>query len=167
MLNQSKSDYFQNYMLGDVCFGCGENNHFGLKIKSQWQEDWCICHWQAEEKHQGWPGIVCGGILSTLIDCHCMASAMATAVRNENRSLDSEPRYRFATGSLRIKFKKPTPINTPLVLKARVSDIRDDYRYGLECFISTEESVTVEAEVVAFRVYDSGRQEGNLEAFCT
>ena len=29
--------YFQDFMPGNVCFGCGRDNHFGLQISSYWE----------------------------------------------------------------------------------------------------------------------------------
>ncbi len=163
-MNAASDDFFQKYMPGDVCFGCGHSNDAGLKIKSYWDGDDCICIWQPEKKHQGWPDITCGGIIATLIDCHCMASAMATAIRNENRKLGSEPEYRFATGSLNIKYLKPTPIASPLILKAKVTDIRKQRIYTLHCDLFAAEKKTVEAEVTAFLVFSS-QQENSGTGF--
>ena len=151
-------DFFQKYMPGDVCFGCGHSNADGLQIKSYWQGDDCVCIWQPEIKHQGWPDITCGGIIATLIDCHCMASAMATAIRNENRPLGSEPEYRFATGTLHIKYLKPTPISSPLTLRAKVTQIKNERIYTLHCDLFAENQKTVEAEVTAFLVYSSDQE---------
>lgn len=148
-------DFFQKYMPGDVCFGCGQENSQGLRIRSYWDQNECVCVWTPEQKHQGWPGLTCGGIIATLIDCHCMACAMATAHRNENRPLGSEPAYRFATGSLKIKFVQPTPIRSPLTLRSQVVNIRKERIYTMRCDIFSENEKTVEAEVIAFLVYRS------------
>lgn len=153
--SQHVDDFFQKYMPGDVCFGCGHSNPDGLQIKSYWDGDDCVCVWQPEKKHQGWPDITCGGIIATLIDCHCMASAMATAIRNENRPLGSEPEYRFATGTLLIKYLKPTPMASPLTLRAKVTHIKDERIYTLHCDLFAENQKTVEADVTAFLVYSS------------
>ena len=160
-----KNDFFQKYMPGDVCFGCGHKNPHGLKIKSFWENDECVCIWKPEEKHQGWPGLTCGGIISTLIDCHCMASAMATAIRNENRALGSKPEYRFASGTLHIKFLKPTPISSPLSLRARVINIKKQRIYTLVCDLYVDNEKTVEAEVIAFLVYSSSETDSVISAF--
>ncbi|MGH8581460.1 MAG: PaaI family thioesterase [Gammaproteobacteria bacterium] len=154
----AEREIFQDYMPGAVCFGCGENNPAGLKIQSFWEGDEGVCLWQPDERHQGWEGITCGGIIATLIDCHCMATAMATAVRNENRPLSSEPRYRFATGSLNIRFLKPTPIVQPLLLRAHVTEIKDARKYTLACDLYADNVNTVAAAVVVgVLVYRSDR----------
>ncbi len=164
-LSSNNDDFFQKYMVGDVCFGCGHSNEDGLQIKSYWQGDECVCVWHAEKKHQGWPEITCGGIIATLIDCHCMASAMATAIRNENRVLGSEPEYRFATGTLHIKYLKPTPISSVLTLKAKVTHIKNERIYTLQCDLFAEQQKTVEAEVTAFLVYSSHQENSDDKGF--
>jgi len=146
---------FQDVMPGDECFGCGGNNSQGLQIKSYWQDDVAICEWQPQTHHQGWAGLTCGGIIATLVDCHCMATAMAYAIREEGRALDSEPYYRFATGSLSVRFVKPTPVNAPLLLTARVMEVKGKRKYRLSCEVSVAGQVTAEAEVVAFLVWRS------------
>ena len=149
-------------MPSDVCFGCGYENPYGLKITSFWENDECVCIWKPEKKHQGWPGLTCGGIISTLIDCHCMASAMATAIRNENRALGTKPEYRFASGTLNIKFLKPTPILTSLTWRAKVVNIKKERIYTLCCDLYAENEKTVEAGVIAFLVYSSKTDSVNL-----
>ena len=152
-------DYFQQHMPGDLCFGCGTHNANGLHIQSYWEGDDAICIWQASEIYQGWKQLTCGGILATIIDCHCIATAMATAYRNENRSLNSEPHYLFATGSLSIKYLQPTPIHQPLVFRASTLDIQSERKYRLQCAIYANEIKTAEAEVIAFLVYRSDQPE--------
>lgn len=142
-------------MAGDVCFGCGTENPRGLKIRSFWDGDETVCIWTPEKHHQGWANLTCGGIIATLIDCHCMASAMAFAVRNEGRALGTEPHYRFATGTLNIKFLKPTPISDSLTLRARLKNIRKKRIYTFDCKLDANAETTAEAEVVAFLVYSS------------
>jgi acyl-coenzyme A thioesterase PaaI-like protein len=152
-------EIFQHHMPGDVCFGCGDNNPAGLHIHSYWQGDEAVCHWQPQAIHQGWQGITCGGIIATLIDCHCMAAAMATAIRNENRELGSEPHYRFATGSMNIKYLKPTDNNAEIELRAKVIEIKGEKKYTLSCQVYSHQHLTAEAEVVAFLVHRSDQPQ--------
>ncbi|GEM_PF-2177551 len=85
--------------------------------------------------------------------------------KNEHRELGSEPLYRFATGSLRIKYLKPTPTAMPITLKARVTNIKDQRIYSLSCHVWVLDEVTAQAEVVAFLVYRSDQVAGNHLAF--
>lgn len=152
--------YFQDYMPENVCFGCGQN-HQGLQIKSFWNGDESICQWTSQEKYHGWSHLMNGGIIATLIDCHCMGTAMADAYRREERPLDSLPEYRYATGTLTIKYLKPTP-NTCVELRARVMEVKAR-KTVLKCDLYSEEGEkTVQADVVAIRVFDSSKEKNNI-----
>ncbi|NQZ75507.1 MAG: PaaI family thioesterase [Ekhidna sp.] len=153
----NNSEYFQDHMPENVCFGCGDN-HDGLRIKSFWEGDVSICQWTSKEKYHGWSNLMNGGIIATLIDCHCMGTAMADAYRRENRSLDTLPEYRYATGTLQVKYLKPTP-NTEVELRASVVEVKGR-KTVLRCdFYSDKGIKTAEAEVVAIRVFDSSENK--------
>ncbi len=156
----TQREYFQHHMLGDVCFGCGNANPAGLHIHSYWEDDKGICRWQPEQIHEGWPGVTCGGIIATLIDCHCMATAMATAIHNEGRALSSEPHYRFATGSMNIRYLKPSDSNHEIELRAHVTEIKNEKKYTLSCDVYVAGEKTAEARVVAFLVWRSDKNDG-------
>lgn len=148
--------YFQHHMPENVCFGCGIHNPDGLQIKSFWEGEVAVCRWRSEEKYHGWPNLLNGGILATLIDCHCMGTAMAYAYKSEGRSLDSLPEYRYATGTLTVRYLKPTPNNEPIELRAQVIDVKNR-KTTLTCEAWVRGIKTAEADVVAIRVYDSSQ----------
>lgn len=155
----SNSKYFQDHMPENVCFGCG-HNHDGLQIKSYWEGEEAVMQWTSQEKYHGWSDLMNGGIMATLIDCHCMGTAMADAYRRESRDLDSEPVYRYATGTLSIKYLKPTP-NEQVVLRARVVEVKGR-KTVLKCdFFSKNGDKTAEADVIGIRVFDSSQDAGN------
>lgn len=151
-------DYFQLHMPENVCFGCGVNNPDGLHVKSYWEGDEAVCLWKSEEKYHGWANLLNGGVLATLIDCHCMGTAMADAYRREKRSLDSEPVYRYATGTLNVRYVKPTP-NTIVELRARIVEVKER-KTVMKCTASVNGEITAEADVIAIRVYDSSTHQG-------
>jgi len=155
----TEPDYFQDHMPSNVCFGCGRDNHFGLKISSYWEGDEAVCIWNSEEKYQGWKGIMNGGILATLIDCHTMGTAMAAVYKAENRSLDSEPVYRYATGTISVKYLKPTSNLHPVELRAKVTEIKGR-KVVLTCIAKSQGEITATAEVIAIRVFDSSKDDG-------
>ncbi len=105
-----------------VCFGCGSAHPHGLHIKSQWDEDGVhvVCTHTPGADFHGWPGLVYGGLIAMLVDCHSNWTAMAYHYRAEGRAPDSKPRIDCVTGSLGVKYLKPTPMDVPLLLKARV-----------------------------------------------
>ncbi len=153
----NKSIYFQDYMPENVCFGCG-HNHEGLHIKSYWEGDQAICQWKSEEKYQGWSNLMNGGIIATLIDCHCMGTAMADAHKREGNTLNTEREYRYATGTLTVKYLKPTP-NTVVKLQARVVEVKGR-KTVLKCDLYSETGEKMaEADVVAICVFDSHQKK--------
>lgn len=165
----SENEFFQDHMPGNVCFGCGRDNHEGLQISSHWHDGEGVCVWEPKEKYQGWRGLVNGGILATLVDCHCMCTSMAHAVRRENRSLDSSPYYRFATGQMKIRYLKPTPADRPVEVRARVMDIKDERKYTLQAEVwsggKEKGGKVVEAEVISFLVFSSDNPDHGESPF--
>jgi len=160
-MNQPETAYLQDYMGENVCFGCGTHNHDGLQIKSFWKEDVCICDWTSQEKYNGWQNLLNGGILATLIDCHTMATATAHAYKIENdRHWESEPVYRYATGTLTVKYLKPTPNNAPIQLRAAVQEVKGK-KTTVHCEVWCDGVQTAEATVIAIRVYDSSQMQEN------
>ncbi len=157
MPEQSKSPYFQDYMPENVCFGCGIHNPGGLHIKSRWEGEEAVCTWNSAEKYHGWANLLNGGIIATLVDCHCMCTAMAQAYKMEGRALDSAPEYRYATGTLTVKYLKPTP-NTSVELRARVIEVKNK-KTVLKCDVYSDGEKTAEADVIAIRVYDSSQPQ--------
>ncbi len=155
-----KKDFFQDHMPENVCFGCGSHHPDGLQIKSFWDGEESVCIWQPEEKYHGWSNLLNGGIMATLIDCHCMGTAMADAYKRENRNLDSEPIYRYATGKLEIKYLKPTSTKIPVELRTRISNVKDR-KTSMHCDFFQEGIKTAEAEVIGIRVYDSSNESEN------
>lgn len=105
-----------------VCFGCGPKNTHGLQIKSYWDADnlHIIMTHLPDAHYVGWPSLVYGGLISCLVDCHSNWTAMAHHYRAEKRELGTSPRIDCVTGSLSVKYIKPTPMGVSLKLKARV-----------------------------------------------
>ena len=158
-MKEKTQEYFQDSMPGNVCFGCGNDNHDGLQIKSYWEGEEAVCIWQSEEKYHGWSNLMNGGIIATIIDCHCMGTAMAHAYRLENRSLDSLPEYRYATGTLNVKYLRPTSNNHPVELRAKIVEVKNR-KTVMSCSLLSQGQISAEAEVVAIRVFDSSQNGG-------
>jgi len=161
MLSKNSPQIFQDFMPGNICFGCGKNTKNGLHVKSFWSDDVSLCVWHPKVFHQGWPKIMNGGIIATIIDCHSMGTAMAYALKQENRPLGSLPEYKYATGMLSIKYISPTP-NLPVSLRASVMSYSKK-KVLIKCELTPIKlrKATVSAEILAFRVYDSSKEMNN------
>jgi hypothetical protein len=107
----------------NTCFGCGPANPEGLHIKSYWSEDrqYVVAQFTPPPKYtSGFPNALYGGIIASLIDCHSNWTAMAFGYRAEGREPGTLPYIASVTGSLGIKYLKPTPMDTTLYLRAWV-----------------------------------------------
>ncbi len=125
MKNETRSKAFQDYYTDDVscCYGCGRLNEDGLQIKSYWDGDEAVCTYTPRSYHTAIPGYVYGGLIASLVDCHSTGTAAAAAYRAENRDMDSEPRFRYVTASLKVDYLRPTPIDRDLTIRAKVEEI--------------------------------------------
>ncbi len=136
-----------------TCFGCGSAHPSGLQIKSYWDEsgEFVIARKQPESHFIGWPGLVYGGYLAMLLDCHSNWTAMAYHYRAENREPGSLPRIECVTGALNIRYLKPTPMGVELYLKAWVEgDV--GRKTQVKCELWAGDQLTVTADSTFVRV---------------
>jgi acyl-coenzyme A thioesterase PaaI-like protein len=113
------------------CFGCGPASPDGLRLRSIVRGDEVVARWQPAEKYQAFPGMLNGGIIGTLLDCHSNWTA-AWHLRESGR-LDRPPCT--VTAEYSVKLLRPTPLDTPLELVARVAGSAAD-RATIEAVLS-------------------------------
>lgn len=122
----------QQYSPESICFGCGPANEKGLHINSFVDGDEFVATWHAEEHHQAFPGMLNGGIIGALLDCHSNWTAAYFLMKRDGKT---EPDC-TVTADFHVKLKRPTPVDGPITLRARVVE-------------SSEDRATVEAELIA------------------
>ena len=143
---------FQDHIAEKHCWGCGILNERGLQIKSTWSGDEAVCTWQPMDYHLAGPThVLNGGIIATIIDCHSICTAIAAAHRAEGRAMNTEPSIWYATASLQVTYLKPTPIHEPVVLRARVKEMKGE-KTIVTCSLFAMEEECARGEVVAVRV---------------
>jgi len=98
------------------CFGCGPTNPHGLRLRSYVQGAEIVAQWQPDEKYQAFPGMLNGGIIGTLLDCHSNWTAAWHLM--QLGGLDKP--LCTVTASYAIKLLRPTPTSSPVELVARV-----------------------------------------------
>jgi acyl-coenzyme A thioesterase PaaI-like protein len=116
---QSLQDH---YAPNNACFGCGPKNQKGLRIKSYVQGDEVVCTWTPEPHHEAFPGVLNGGIVGALLDCHLNWTAANHLML---RSGASTPPC-TVTAEYAVKLRRPTPTNGPVTLRAKVTEAGDD-----------------------------------------
>jgi acyl-coenzyme A thioesterase PaaI-like protein len=144
---------FQDYYPDNIsyCYGCGRLNEAGLKIKSYWEGDESVCIHEPRPEHMAIPGIVYGGLIASLIDCHSSGTAAAAKYRAENREMDSPPALRFLTASLHVDFLLPTPLGVPLEIRGRVKEIKGR-KVIVETTLSANGRICARGEVIAVQL---------------
>lgn len=143
---------FQEQLSGNHCWGCGALNAHGLQIKSYWAGDEAVCSWDPKPYHMAGPKhVLNGGIIATLIDCHCICTAIAAAYRAERRAIGTEPGIWYATGSLQVTYLRPTPIDQRLHLRAQIKESKER-KTTVFCSLFANGDECARGEVVAVRV---------------
>ncbi|MEQ1876937.1 MAG: PaaI family thioesterase, partial [Bdellovibrionia bacterium] len=110
------------YAPNGICFGCGPVNAKGLRIKSFVEGDRVIADWKADSHHQAFPGVLNGGIIGSLLDCH----SNWTAAYHIMKKLGMTEAPCTVTAEYAVKLNRPTPFDAPLRLEARVTELGDD-----------------------------------------
>lgn len=143
------------------CYGCGPGNDQGLRIKSFWAgPDESLCRYRPEPHQAAGPrGYLNGGVIATLIDCHAVCTAIAEAYRRAGREIGEGGLIWYATASLTVDYLRPTPIDGPVEVRARIAEV-DGRKTRLECTLSAAEAVCARGRVLAVRVTRSWRGSG-------
>ncbi len=121
----------EKYAPEGICFGCGVKNDKGLHIKSYPARDGSgdvVAEFRAEPHHQAFPGVVNGGIIGALLDCHSNWAAAYFLMKKNGRE---EPDC-TVTADFHVKLLRPTLSDAVLHLKARVAASPSDDRAVVE-----------------------------------
>lgn len=108
-----------------LCYGCGRLNEHGLKIRSFWDGDETVATIVPRPHHTSVPGFVYGGFIASVIDCHSTGSAAAAAHRAAGGDPAVGPYPRFLTGTLKVEYLKPTPIDAPVELRSTIVEVKE------------------------------------------
>jgi acyl-coenzyme A thioesterase PaaI-like protein len=151
-------DAIQDKLPDNNCYGCGPNNAAGMRIKSHWDGDECICRYMPKpEQCAGPPQFVYGGTIASLIDCHGCGAAMSNYYRLEGRKIGDDPEIWCVTVKLTVNYSHPTPINTEIELRAKVTTCTEK-KSIVHCTVWSGGLQTADGEVIAVRVSQSWKQ---------
>src|ERR1700686_4692269 len=79
------------------CFACGHHNEYGLQLTFHREGDRIVADYQPAKRYQGFPGVLHGGILATMLD---ETMGRTGALRREW----------MMTGKLDIRYRRPAPL---------------------------------------------------------
>lgn len=91
-----------------MCFGCGRDNPIGLKLNFKWDNKTARAEFTPTKSHQGWSGVVHGGIIGCLLD-----EAMGYATFFEG--------IVCLTARMQVRIKRPALIGEPLIITSSVT----------------------------------------------
>ena len=100
-----------------------------------------VLDWTPQQHHEAFDGVLNGGIVGALFDCHCNWAAMWHLMK---RSGDMSTPPCTVTSEFHVKLRRPTPTDGPVHVRAWVVESEDD-------------RATVDAEMTA---------KGKLTATC-
>jgi uncharacterized protein (TIGR00369 family) len=92
----------------DLCFACGQKNPIGLKLIFAREGEGVRAEFTPGELHQGWSGVVHGGIIGCILDEAMSYASLAAGVNS-------------LTARMQTRFKRPLQTGQPLVITARVT----------------------------------------------
>jgi acyl-coenzyme A thioesterase PaaI-like protein len=81
-----------------------------------------VAEWKPEPKYEAFPGVLNGGIIGTLLDCHCNWTAAYHLMKRANA--DHPPCT--VTAEYAIKLVRPTPTNNVVSLSAHIVNLTDN-----------------------------------------
>lgn len=112
----------ERYAPGNACFGCGPANPQGLHVCSFVEGEECVAEWTPQPHHEAFPGILNGGIIGALLDCH----GNWTAAWHLMKKAGAETPPCTVTADYAVKLLRPTPSTEPVKLRARVVESAAD-----------------------------------------
>jgi uncharacterized protein (TIGR00369 family) len=113
MPDQSLQEQFAPH---SICFGCGPTNSQGLRIRSMAEGDQVVADWTPASHHEAFPGMLNGGIIGSLLDCHSNWTAAWHLMR---RTGAAKPPC-TVTAEYAVKLLRPTPSGQPVHIVANV-----------------------------------------------
>jgi acyl-coenzyme A thioesterase PaaI-like protein len=144
-------------MVDNYCWGCGADNPAGLHLKSYWDGEVAVAQWSPSLEYAAGPRhVLNGGIIATLLDCHGVCTAIASAYRRDQRAVGTAPEIWYATASLSVDYQRPTPIESIVHLSARLVAQEDRFT-SLDCELHADGKERARASIRAVRVPDEWR----------
>ena len=128
----------ERYAPRNHCFGCGPANPRGLRIRSFEDGEGLVAEWTpASPEHEAFEGVVNGGILGTLLDCHSNWTAAVHLMEQAGRKTPPCT----VTAEFHVRLLRVTPSDRPLRLRARVVESSED-RAMVEATVESDGKAT-------------------------
>ncbi len=136
------------------CFVCGVDNQVGLSLHFFDNDTGEVrALYTVDSRYNGYPGVVHGGIVAAMLD---EAGGRAAMVGNPDRFM--------MTATLDIRYRKPVPVETPLLLIGRIIRDRGRTAQAHSELRLPDGTVAAEAEMTLVAIPDELSQRGEALA---
>jgi acyl-coenzyme A thioesterase PaaI-like protein len=123
----------------DMCFACGQRNPVGLKLQFNFDGDDYVTALHVQPEHQGWAGIIHGGLLATALD-----ETMARLLWEKDLNA--------ITGRLEVRYHEPVRIGDSLRIRARITRRRPPVIETAADALNAQGATVAEARAVNMEV---------------
>ena len=125
-----------------MCLICGINNDAGLKAPFYEMEDHSVMSvFKFSEHHQSYPGRAHGGMISTMLD-----EIVGRAIWID------EPLMWGVTMDIKVKFRKPVPLETTIYAKGIITKNTSKFFVGVGYIYDVYGNILAEANVNYFKL---------------
>ena len=136
------------------CFVCGIENEHGLHLRFYETADGEVTVWTTVPDHfQGYPRIVHGGIVASLVD---------EALGRVHIGPADDPRFMF-TAKISVNYRKPVPTGRPIRIVAQAVKRKHRTATSVCAIYGPESELLVEADAVLINIPKEMRDDANLE----
>jgi uncharacterized protein (TIGR00369 family) len=138
-----------------MCFICGVQNPIGLKMAlyNDLDNQQVVSTVSVPDHFQGYPGVVHGGIVATILD---EVAGRASLITGNDDDL-------MVTVKIEVKYRQPTPTQTPLTVVGRLTQRGRTRARAYGEIRLPDGSVTAEAELLLARPPDDFRERWQEE----
>lgn len=135
------------------CFICGRENPVGLKMDFYTiASGMCRSELSVPPQYEGYPGVVHGGILASILD------------ETGGRACMEDPNHFMVTAQLNVRFRKPVPTDVPVIAIGTAGERRGRVSHAHSEIQNLKGDVLAEAELVLVDIPESQLADVDPEA---
>jgi len=129
-----------------MCFVCGSDNPAGLHLDFWMDDEQVWTEFTPSEEHQGWPGVLHGGLAATVLD---ETMGRAAALKDQW----------MVTAKIEFTYRKPVPLGLPLKVTARIEKWQDGRMMASGQLFLPDGTIAVEGRGLYVRLPEERKQE--------
>ena len=129
-----------------MCFVCGTDNPIGLHLTFWVDGDMVWTEFTPGQEHQGYPGVLHGGITATLLD---ETMGRVAALRN----------LWMVTVKMELTYRKPVPLGQPLKVTAHMEELRGSRMTTIGQIVLPDGTVAVEGKGLYLRLPEERKEQ--------